>query len=338
MRKKIFKFTIIILVITIVAALCIWGYLSGRTVFNQSEKLHGNTTGNLNNNGLFCEYDGTIYFSNPSDQGCLYAMNPDCTDIRRLNTDCVQSINVDENHIYYLRTKIAAPGVASILQGHVHAVIRTDKKGAGSRVLYDSPAGVVNLCGNYVYYQHYSNADAFSFYRVRIDGQENQCISKNGYFPASVHDGNIYFVNVGDDHNIYRYSPSNGAIALYMEANAYMVDMQGNYMYYIDLSSGYRLVRINVSNLEKEYLTSSREGKCIRYNVYGDKIFYALEGSNSALYRMNADTSDRVLLYEGNITSINCTSKYTFFQLFGSDMLMRVPTSGEPAVEQIVLQ
>lgn len=338
MKKKIIKTLTLISLIVIMIFLAISSYLSTRTVYNTSEKLHGNTTGNLNNNGLFCEYDETIYFANPSDNGCLYAMNPDCTNIRRLSTDCVQSINVDENHIYYMRTKIPVANAANILQGHVYAVIRTNKKGTNARILYDSPAGVVNVCGNYIYYQHYSNSDAFSFYRMRIDGAENTCISKKGYFPASAYDGNIYFVNVEDDHNIYRYSPSSGISSLYMEANAYMVDMTGNYMYYIDLSSGYRLVRVNVATREKEYLTSSMEGKCIHYNVYGDKIFYATEGSNSALYRMNSDTSERTLLYEGNISSINCTSQYTFFMLFGSDMLLRVPTNGEPLVEQIVLQ
>ena len=42
----------------------------------------GNTAGNLNNGGLFCEYDGKVYFSNAYDSGTLYVMNPDETGVK----------------------------------------------------------------------------------------------------------------------------------------------------------------------------------------------------------------------------------------------------------------
>ena len=46
----------------------------------------GNTAGNLYNSGLFCEYDGTVYFSNAADNGALYSMNVDETEVKKLNT------------------------------------------------------------------------------------------------------------------------------------------------------------------------------------------------------------------------------------------------------------
>ena len=41
------------------------------TIMN-SGFVNGNTASNLYNGGAFCEYDGTIYFSNPSDSWKLY--------------------------------------------------------------------------------------------------------------------------------------------------------------------------------------------------------------------------------------------------------------------------
>lgn len=338
MKKKIIVTIVLLLFFAAFATMTVIKLSNEKTIYNTSKNIQGNTSGNLNNGGLFCEKDGTIYFANPSQLGCLYAMNSDCTNIRRLNNDCVQSINVDENYIYYSRIKFATDNIAAILNGHVYALVRTSKNASHPKLLDSNPVGVVNLCGNYLYYQHYTNDDAYSFYRVKIDGEENECISKNGYIPACADDGIIYYTGVTDDHNIYRYSTTTGVSSLFIEANAYMVDVQGSYVYYIDLSSGYRLVRVNVTNFEKEYLTSSLDGKCVRYNIYDDKIFYAMEGTNSGLYRMDIDAGSPTLLYQGDITSISCTSQYTFFQIFGSDILLRVSTKGSTLVEQVVLQ
>ena len=34
----------------------------------------GNTAGNINNGGLYCEYDGRVYFANSFDGGSLFSM------------------------------------------------------------------------------------------------------------------------------------------------------------------------------------------------------------------------------------------------------------------------
>ena len=76
MKKKISIIIAVIVIIALIAAAAIFHYLSNRTHFNEGYG-NGNTAGNLYNGGLFCEYDGTVYFSNPSDGGKLYSMSPD---------------------------------------------------------------------------------------------------------------------------------------------------------------------------------------------------------------------------------------------------------------------
>ena len=46
---------------------------STKTKFNETA-VNGNTAGNLYNRGLFCEYDGVVYFANPEDNFTLYYM------------------------------------------------------------------------------------------------------------------------------------------------------------------------------------------------------------------------------------------------------------------------
>ena len=87
---------IITIIVSIVAVIALAGgltfsYFSTRFKYN-SKTAVGNTAGNLNNKGRFCEYDGKIYFANPYDDGRLYVMNSDCSNARALNTDSVYYI------------------------------------------------------------------------------------------------------------------------------------------------------------------------------------------------------------------------------------------------------
>ena len=62
--------------ILILAVFVIYNIVTNRIPMNP-EGTVGNTAGNLNNRGLFCEYDGLVYFSNAYDRGALYSMTPD---------------------------------------------------------------------------------------------------------------------------------------------------------------------------------------------------------------------------------------------------------------------
>ncbi len=326
LRKTLTILIPILLIIVIIAAII----FTNRIKYNP-EGVRGNTTGNLNNNGLFCEYDGKIYFANPYDHNKLYIMNPDCTDVKLLNTDCVSGINVYGNYIYYIRNNHTPETAGMIFKGQLLGIIRCDIDGTKPHSLYDSLAGTINLYGNDLYYQRYSDDDGLTFYKIGIDGENETRISDAGIYPASIYNNTLYYVNTKNDHNIRAYNLTSGADSLYMEANAYMVDMQGDYIYYIDLSDKYALCRVNTQTKVKEVLTDSSEGKCISYNVYGDSIFYHIESDSPALYHMNTDGSNKQHIINGNISNISCTSQYTFFNLFGEDSLYRVPTAGGTA-------
>ena len=75
--------------------------LNPETKMNQGY-VNGNTAGNLYNGGLFCEYNGVIYFANPSDGGKLYSMDSNGNNLKKLTNDNATYINVDDNYIYYL--------------------------------------------------------------------------------------------------------------------------------------------------------------------------------------------------------------------------------------------
>ena len=103
LNKKYNTCKIILLIIALVlffGGLTAVNYFTGIVQENPSGTV-GNHAGNLYNNGLFCEHDGKVYFSNPYDENTLYVMNPDETDIKKIGTVGVTSLNAGGKYIYY---------------------------------------------------------------------------------------------------------------------------------------------------------------------------------------------------------------------------------------------
>lgn len=95
-RKKQLFITIAIILI-LIAVFCLIHFLN-RTKMN-SGYVNGNSAGNLYNGGLFCESNGTVFFSNPSDNHRLYSMNPDGSDMKKLSDDTASYINADDHYV-----------------------------------------------------------------------------------------------------------------------------------------------------------------------------------------------------------------------------------------------
>lgn len=332
------------IIIGIVAACCLAGagifyYFTSRFQYNP-ETAVGNTTGNLNNGGLFCEYDGKIYFSNPYDGGCLYVMDSDCTNARKLNDDHANSINVSGSHILYVKNNLSRTSINANYRGQLFGIICTDLNGGSSQTLTQTKSLIASLCGNYLYYQHYDDETALTFYKIKIHGRKDVKIADTAYNPASVYNGKIYFTDAAKKNNICSLDTATDRISVVYDANAYLVDAAGNYIYYIDVAKGYSLVRLNTSNQTLELLYQPSNGKIVNFNRYGNKIFFQMEGDNAGLYRMNADGTQIEYLASGNLAHIHCTSQYTFFQYFEDDVtLYRVPTTGAISkIEEITIK
>ena len=61
----------------------------------------GNTASNLHNSGLVFEMDGKVFFSNPSDNNCLYSMDPNEANPKRLTSMGVKYINRANGFLYF---------------------------------------------------------------------------------------------------------------------------------------------------------------------------------------------------------------------------------------------
>ncbi len=335
--KKIISIILIIL--------CIAGIGGGIFYINSITKdyynegyVNGNTAGNLYNNGLFCEYDGIIYFANQNDKEHLYQMNIDGTGVKKLSDDSVAFINADENYIYYTRTGDNSESDFAFLHVNTHSLCKIRRDGKGEvKVLDTDPCMYASLVGNYLYYIHYNDTEASTLYRIKNDGKERTMVFPQPYYTCSTNDRFIYYNGLENDHNVYRYDTATGAQSLFYEGNCWMPIVEGNVIYFMDCNNSYSLAKVDLSTGEKVTLANDWI-EC--FNVHNGTVYFQRTGDSPAFCSVRTDGSDYTVLKEGIFTEIHAAGDLVFFKDYNSEKFYKMSARDgwislfNPAVEE----
>lgn len=323
------KYTAILAVTLILLGVGTAVFLSNRTIKNDEDGI-GNTAANLLNGGLFCENDGRIYFSNPDDNGALYVMDSDMSHLKKLYNDNCTYINATNHYLVYVREnhKRKIEGSEEFLNLNSTGIYRVDKKnGKNIKQLYQKPAGLTSLKGNYIYYQHYNPDEGLHFYQVKLDGSKERKISEEAVIPSSILGNTLYYNGVGEDHNIYTMNLPSGSPSLLYEGNCYYPVATGQYIYFLSLSNKYSIVRMNLDGTEPEFIVKER---CSFFNLSPDEkyIYYQVDGGdNNRFCRMNLDTRKEEVIREGDFNSIHVTKDYVFFKEFSTEQFYYITSA-----------
>lgn len=280
--------------------------------------VNGNSAGNLYNSGLFCEYDGVIYFANPNDNNKLYQMNANGTEVRKISDDSAAFINVDEHYIYYTKSNEKSIDQFSFLHKSTSSLRKMRKDLKGDVVVLDTdPCMYVSLVGNNLYYIHYNSSEGSSLYKIKIDGKEKSNVFPQPYFTCSTDRQRIYYNGLDTDHNVYCFDTSTGVQTLIYEGNCWMPIVEGNDLYFMDCEDNYSLVKVNLVTEEKTILTNDRID-C--FNIKNGVVYFQRNGNSSALCSVNTDGSNYTVLKEGVFTEIHTTENYVFFKDYFSEI------------------
>ena len=251
--KLLKNILLITIPVVLFAALFTWSYVSKKVPENPAGTV-GNTAGNLNNGGLFCEDDGKVYFANAYDNYALYVMNPDETDVKKLSNAQVSSLNAAGNFLYYYQSSSSASDHFSSMF-RTNGVYRSKKNGKSSVCLKRVPSPSLSLWDNTIFYQSYSTKTGTSLCRIDIDKDNYEEIQNYVINPASIQDHKIYFGGTGKDHYLYTLDTDTNSIAAIFMGDVYNPIVQGEYVYYMDISSDYRLCRYSLYSQTVEILT-----------------------------------------------------------------------------------
>ncbi|MGN0401370.1 MAG: DUF5050 domain-containing protein [Acetatifactor sp.] len=290
--------------------------LSGRVADNPAGTV-GNTAGNLYNSGLFCEYDGTVYFANPTQGGSLYAMNPDESDVRRLNDLQVRNILAGGDYLYFFQTGAASHSGFGQLQG-IKSFDRCKRNGKNITSIARNVVLSGQLVDNYLYLLT-SSSSGNALYKIKTDKSEQIKVTDMPINPACAWDGKIYYNGVSENHYLYSLNTKDDTVSEIWQGNLWYPVIDGEYVYYLDVENNYRICRYSLVRQEIEVLTNDRVD-C--FNVGKGYIYYQQAGKNPRLMCMHTDGSNRYVLAEGVFTNINMTSNYVYFQAFDDESIL----------------
>lgn len=301
--------------VLVLAGLGLLSFFGGRVPMNP-EGTVGNSAGNINNDGLFCEYDGRVYFSNAADNGCLYSMNLDETDVKKINDMTVRNILAGGSYLFFYQTGSASESALGQISG-LRSFCRSKLNGSEVTGMTRDVVITAQLVNNYLYLMTNNPSTGPSFYKLKIDGSEQETLASYSINPACARNGVIYYNGTQSDHYLYTLNTSNDVSTELWRGNIWYPTLDGDYVYYMDVANNYRLCRYSLYGNEVQILTEDRID-C--FNVGGGYIYYQKSGNEPQLRCMRADGSDNRAVADGNFTHINMTSRYVYFQVFGDDL------------------
>ncbi|MCR5272194.1 MAG: DUF5050 domain-containing protein [Lachnospiraceae bacterium] len=328
MRRKIIP----ILIVLIVIAIGVFKYLSDITIYNEGY-VNGNLPGNLYNEGKFCEIDGVVYFSNPNDNGYLYSMNSDGTDMKLIYEDVPRYINADANYIYYVRNNSNQTSQFSFLHVNEYSLCRLTRTDKAKIKILDSASSIyLSLSGNYLYYLRYSRDSATNMYRIGIDGKDKEMIDSVPYYTCSANNEYLYFTGLEEDHNVYQYNTQTDERRTLLDGNYWMPEITDPAVYFLNCTDNYSLCKLDFTSGQ---ITKLYDEPIESYVVYNTWIYFTISPMSSngpALGRMSIDGSNPEILVEGNYKNLNVTTYYVYFSDYDDSTTYKIPTEGTASV------
>lgn len=297
----------------------------------------GNTPSNLYNGGLFCQdSEGKVFFSNVYDGGALYSMDLDESNIKKLNKYSSKWINAAGDYLYYYESSDGSAAIAGF-GGRMMGLYRQKKTSTKLKCLDKTPCGAVVVVGNYIYYQHYTNAgkEGMTLYKMKTDKSEYGQVIKDFVDPSCAYEGNIYYAGTSGDHTLYRLNTPSDSVVDISQETVYnpVINSSGTGVYYMNVMDDYKIYFLDLSNGDNSQITDERVD-C--FNVAGAYIYYQTNDSEEpALMRCTLDGQDSELVASGVYTNINSTSEYVYFRRFDTeDMMFKVPVNGAPVASE----
>lgn len=277
----------------------------------------GNTAGNLNNGGLFCEYNGLVYFSNPADEGALYSMTADEQNRQLLVGVKPRNILAGGQYLYYAQQDVVGPiSLGNIRSGH--DFYRCNLNGKKITTITEDVVVTGQLVDNHLYLLTAGNETPI-FKKIKIDKSDETVLAKYQVNPACANNGTIYYNGTQNNHYLYALHTENDTVEELWAGNIWFPTYYNGDFYYLDVANNYRLCRYIVSENIVEVLTNDRVD-C--FNIGSGYIYYQCNSKNApALKMMSIDGKDATVLAEGIYTQIHLTSRYVYFRAYENESM-----------------
>ena len=297
----------------------------------------GNLAGNLHNDGLFFEMDGKVYFANPYDNDCLYSMDLDETNLKRLSSMRTKYISGANGFLYFYMDSTKKAGKVKGLGAATKqfGIYRCKANGRNQECLVRDLCGEMQLCGEHVYFQ---SKNTSSLDMISVDKHDRSTVAPELISPVCYDNGVIYYTGVNTDHSLHAIDTKAGNRSYdILPGHLFFPVVTGGYIYYLSGDSNYSLWRTNLYSGETDLITSER---CDNFTMDNQHIYYTYSnGLLSQLKRCDLDGGNQIILFQGVTNSLNLTSRYLYFKVYGNDDVMyHIPLDGSQIASVVTFE
>lgn len=173
--------------------------------------------------------------------------------------------------------------------------------------LNDNWSEAISIAGDYVYYSNWD--DNVSFYRIKMDGSEEEKLVECAYTP--VVDGEyVYYADGNDNKNVYRMSLNERTAEKISAIWSEEITVTEDYIYFLngdDLGNIYRMDK----NGENVTQVSTSAAKFL--NFYGEWIYYINRDMDGMIYKLNINTGEEYKVSDLQVASMNVNDDTIYF-------------------------
>lgn len=264
---------------------------------------NGNSVGNIINCGYVDAEGNHLYFSNTEDDGCLYKMKKDGSELQKLTENRCFDINVYKGYVYYRTWGEKMP-----------MVCRISTDGGEEEVISEVYGENVQIEDDILYFVEVY--DEGKICASTLDGIKRTTIIDDICWELNVVGDWIYYSNDSDKNypgSLYRYKIDSDEIQRINSEATWDINVVGDWVYYISVDYATQttcLVKCKTDGSERTVLCGET---CWNTNVYGDYIFYTNEFQGNTLWRMNLDGSGKQALTEEPCKYVNVVDDMIYY-------------------------
>lgn len=325
-NKKTVAVSLVIVGVVFAAALGL--AMLSRNIKQNPDGTVGNTAGNLNNGGYFCESDGKVYFANAYDGGALYSMNPDETDFEKIGPPEATLINAGGDYLYYYQKHAYNSSDMGFLV-NTSGLYRCKKDGDNNICLDKSNCASLSLADNTLYYSKpVDGQNTLCLFKIDTNKKNLQQVTDYLVNPSCAANSWLYYNGTKENHYLYGYNTKTGEETLLAEYHMWFPALYGQSVYFLDTHNEYALCRYDMVDKSVTVLTTDRVDT---FNVTDSYIYYQRNSeTDPALMRMGIDGSNPEVVAEGIYSDISVTSQYVYFHDFSSMVPMYKTSANGP--------
>ncbi|WP_026477802.1 DUF5050 domain-containing protein [Alkaliphilus transvaalensis] len=275
--------------------------ISGCSIGGDDMVADGNSLSNSSNVGLFYGDEGSIYFSNWNHAGLFKLDSKDGNIDQLLEGNTFINLIVDGDWLYYV-----------IPTGAEQGIYRMGKNGSNNTKLISINANNLNLSKDYLYFS-VSFQDGGIYKMSKSGGETIKIIDE--FYATSLHliEDWIYYIN-NEDFTINRVSTDGKVKEVLADDTIDKIVMDKKWIYYFDNNN---LSRISHDGRNKEIVTESDEMEFNRQMNVKDEWVYVFarnpEKNDAYLYRINTETKEKEILYNGLARHLHIIDDYIYF-------------------------